>query len=504
MHELSRKFHSLFAGLERAYGIYKIDPTVKGIKLKGTAQTLLKPVTDQIWSEHLTGKLGIGIIPIRDDSSCKFGAIDIDSYQGLNVANIAQKIKDLKLPLIPCRSKSGGCHLFIFCNEDVPAELLQTKLKEMSGILGYGNCEIFPKQAQILVDRGDLGSWINMPYFNGVQGLRYAIDETGVAISPKDFVVLAEKLQQSITQLSAISFVLPVELEEGPPCLQYLITQGFAEGTRNDGLFNLGVYARKAFPDTWKEKVEELNHMYMSPPLTSTEVQGVLKSLRKKDYAYTCHRPPIQPFCFKQLCFTRAYGIGEDSALPALSNLTKYNSTPPIWFVNVDGGGRLELLTEDLQAPPRFQKRCMEVLNLMPPTVNKIAWQKIIQKLLDGVVIIEAPRDASPSGQLIDLLERFCTSRVQAQNRDEILLGKPWNSNGKHYFRMSDFMAYLERNHFREFKVNKITSIFKEQLNAGHDFFVLKGKGVNVWAVPEFTQQAEPHDVPDFEDTVPF
>ena len=504
MHELSRKFHELFAGLDRAYGTYEVDPKAKGGKLKGIAKTLVKPVTEKLWSDHLSGIMGIGIIPIRDDSTCRFGAIDIDSYQGLNVLNIIKKIKELKLPLIPCRSKSGGCHLFLFCKEDIPADILQVKLKDMAGLLGYGNCEIFPKQGQVLVERGDLGSWINMPYFNGVQGLRYAVDETGAAISAKDFVTNAEEMRQDLSSLSTISFIQPMELDEGPPCLQYLITQGFPEGTRNDGLFNLGVYARKAFPDTWKEKIEEMNHMYMSPPLTSTEILGILKSLRKKDYMYTCNRPPVQPFCHKQLCFTRAFGIGEDAALPGLSSLTKYNSAPPIWFVNVDGGGRLELLTEDLQVPVRFQKRCIEVLNIMPPAVNRVAWQQIIQKLLDHVVVIEAPQDASPSGQLIEHLERFCTSRVQAQNRDEILLGKPWNSDKKHYFRMADFMAYLERNHFREFKVNKITSIFKEQLKAGHDFFLLKGKGVNVWSVPEFSQQTEGHDVPEFEDNMPF
>lgn len=504
MLDLARQFKSLFSGLERAYGTYQVEQKARGVKLKGQAVTHMKPVTIQLWADHLSGKQGIGIVPIKDNSTCQFGAIDIDSYQGLNIANIVKKIKSLGLPLVACRSKSGGCHLFLFCKEEVPADVIQSRLKDMAAALGYGTAEIFPKQTKILTERGDMGTWINMPYFHGLQGLRYAIDEMGSPLSVEDFVALAMSLRQTDATLSAIRLSILPELDEGPPCLQYIIQQGFQEGTRNDGLFNLGVYCRKAFPDNWRDKLEELNQKYMDPPLKSAEVQGVFKSLRKKDYAYTCSRPPIQPFCNKPLCLARAFGVGEEFALPVISNLTKYNSNPPIWFVSVEGGGRLELITEEIQNQQRFQKRCIETLNLMPPIVNKLVWQQVVQKLLDSVVIIEAPMDASTSGQLIEHLERFCTSRVQAQNRDEMLLGKPWHNEKKHYFRMADFMAYLERNHFREFKVNKVTSILKELLKAEHGFFILKGKGVNVWIVPEFQSQTEPHDVPEFENTVPY
>jgi hypothetical protein len=191
-------------------------------------------------------------------------------------------------------------------------------------------------------------------------------------------------------------------------------------------------------------------------------------------------------------------------SLPNLSNLTKFDSNPPIWFLDVEGSGRMELITEDLQLQARFQKRCMETLNFMPPLINQVTWQQIMQKLLEKVTIIEAPVDASPVGQLIEHLERFCTSRMQARVKDEILLGKPFSENGSHLFRLSDFISYLERQHFRDFKVNRISSIFKDKLNATHTFLLLKGKGVNVWIVPEFKKQEENMDVPNIDDTVPF
>jgi hypothetical protein len=40
---------------------------------------------------------------------------------------------------------------------------MQSKLKEMAIILGYEGSEIFPKQTEILVERGDTGNFLNYP-----------------------------------------------------------------------------------------------------------------------------------------------------------------------------------------------------------------------------------------------------------------------------------------------------------------------------------------------------
>ena len=501
--ELAKQFFTIFNGLDKAYGTYRVSQQKANGKHVGEAATIQNPVTEQLWDGHLSGKQGIGIIPINDNSCCNFGAIDIDVYTGLNLQLIKSQVKEKDYPLIVCRSKSGGCHLYLFTKSEVSAELIQTKLKEMAASLGYGNCEIYPRQTKILVERGDIGQWINMPYFNGVKGLRYAIDDNGAAINAEDFLKLVKETSITEKQLTAIQINVKPDLEDGPPCLQYLVTQGFPEGTRNDSLFNLGVYLLKAYPDYWKEKLEDYNLKYMVPPLKSVEVQGVFKSLEKKDYFYTCDKSPLIAYCNKALCITRTYGIGTTS-MPTLSCLTKYNSNPPIWFLNVEGHGRIELDTPDLQNPIRFQGRCIESLNMMPPIMKRDQWQNLVQNLLDGVTIIDAPVDASPVGQLLEHLEKFCTSRVQAQNKDELLLGKPLLENNKHIFRMSDFMAYLERQHFREFKVNKITSIFKDKLKAGHQFILVKGKGINCWEVPEFSKQTEGHTVPKFDNTQPY
>ena len=55
--------------------------------------------------------------------------------------------------------------------------------------------------------------------------------------------------------------------------------------------------------------------------------------------------------------------------MPMFGTLSKFESDPPIWFLDVEDG-RLELETEDLQNQQRFQRKCMNALNRMPPVLK--------------------------------------------------------------------------------------------------------------------------------------
>ena len=80
MDERVTKFKSIFYGLDRAYGQYRSDGQSENGKAGGQAYILKKPVTDQLWIDHLDKKEpSLGIIPIRDNSKCIWGCIDIDT-----------------------------------------------------------------------------------------------------------------------------------------------------------------------------------------------------------------------------------------------------------------------------------------------------------------------------------------------------------------------------------------------------------------------------------------
>lgn len=489
---------NLFDGFHHAYGTYssQLVPQEGGPKLKGRAISIPRDVTTHNWEEHVSGKIGLGIIPINERSEVKFAAIDIDSYSDI-LQEVNERIQELKLPLVACRTKSGGVHVYLFLNAFVDAGVVVKRMREFASYIGYGNAEIFPKQTRIVPERGDIGQWINIPYFNAGNTNRYALNDKGDVLSINDFIDYANSKTISVDQLLAIKVGKQEELPDGPPCLNHLVAMGFPEGTRNIGLFNLAVYAKKRFSEGYEKHVEEYNTKYMDPPLATSEVLGILKSLRKdKDFFYQCKQAPLCNYCNMPQCRTKKLGIGVGgTGLPKFGSLSKLLTEPVIWFLEVEGGGRLELTTEDLQNQRRFQNRCMESLNIMPSMIKAEEWQEIIQGLLETVTVVEMPVELTASGILKRHLEDFCTGRAQAQNKEEILTGKPWTDNGLTYFRMSDFMDYLERRKFREMDLNQIGMWFREW-KADKKFHNLKGKGVTLTCIPAFkNQQVEKFDV---------
>jgi len=483
--ETAQKLYNIFHGSARAHGSFVVENGSLGQKTQGQAKTI-KTVGASVnhWSDHLSGEKGLGIIPIDEENSVKWGAIDIDIYS-LNLEKLVLKIEEFKLPLVVCRSKSGGAHVFCFLQENVPAGDMQDKLREISAGLGYGGVEIFPKQREILVDRGDIGSWLNMPYFQGDESLRYAFDEEAKAISVEKFIEFVEG--RSISHQDLIELEVPTldDIKDGPPCLQVLLKQGFPEGTRNNGLFNVGVYLKKSKPESWETEIEEYNRKYVHPPLPAQEVLTLIGTLKKKEYNYKCSDEPIKSYCDVSRCRGCKYGVGGGNTTPTFSSLSKLDTKPPLWFLSIDDK-RLELNTEQLQNQIKFQRACMEILNIMPPRMQDRSWQNLIQSLMDsGMEIIEVSDDVTIEGQFMELLESFCTDMAQANTRDEILLGKPFTEEGKTYFRIKDLKDYLSKHRFTDMETNRIASKLRD-LKANHKFFNIKGRGTNVWFIDEF------------------
>ena len=504
------RFKAIFSGLDIAYGTYKIEGAKGNGKQAGKAVVIRKPPTDELWVKHLEGaEPSLGIIPIRADNSCTWGCIDIDQYP-LDHKGLIARIRKLELPLVVCRSKSGGAHVFLFTKTPVPAADMQRYLTACAALLGESGREIFPKQAEILVERGDTGNFLNLPYFGGDNGLRYAVDDEGNGASLEAFYALYDKYAQD----APLSFPeAPKQAEQpvkdGPPCLQALCSQGFPEGTRNNGLFNIGIYLKKSAPTGWEDKLMEYNMKYFDPPLGVAELQLISKQLLKKEYKYKCKDAPLNSFCNSGLCRTRKHGIGSDAPdAPQISSLSKYNSDPPLWFLDINGK-RLELETEALFTQQAFQKACVEKLNLLPPSLRKQDWEAMLNGLLREMVeleqVVEAPEDTSVTGRLMDLVEEFTTHLQQAMDREELLLGRPWTDEqeGMVYFRMKDLEAYLRRNNFMGMSAAKIAQRLRDIGGEPISMF-LKSRSTRVWRLPRFTNQDSPFETPSMKQEPPF
>ena len=271
-------------------------------------------MTSAIWARHLAGKdgFGIGVVPIRDDETCGFGAIDIDVYPFDHNALVA-KIEALSLPLIVCRTKSGGAHCYLFTSEPVPAKLARSKLREWAAALGCKpDVEIFPKQEH-LDQPDDCGNWINVPYNGLDRSTRYAIGPDGKAMTPDAFLAAADDAKITAADLAA-RMVSPIAGDDdlwmgAPPCLRTLAVKGFGDW-QNNGLFNIAVYLKKRYGDGWEERIDDYNRPpFMDPPVEAKAVKSTIKSVKKKPYLYMCKQSPIREVCDKDACAGCQFGV---------------------------------------------------------------------------------------------------------------------------------------------------------------------------------------------------
>lgn len=448
----------LFSGATTAYGVYRIDPskTRADGKAEGQAVTLRGVVTEQLWEDHLAGRQGVGIIPIREDSSASWGAIDVDYYDNLAHSQLVARLAQLKLPLFVCRSKSGGAHLILFLTEPVPAGVLQSKLRQLSAGMGFGGSEVFPKQTQLRPEKNDVGNWLNMPYFAGEQTTRYAVGKDGKALGPETFLDLAEASRVTPAQLKLITVTQEdAGFAEGPPCLQHLASTGVPSGQRNNALFAMATYARKRWPDAWEPYVEEFNNKYMNPPLTSREVLDVIKHVSAKDYSYRCGEPPIKQFCDNPTCKIRKYGVGTANPGRLFTALSKVDlKDEPRWILDVEGGhGRVEVPTFELMRHDRLAAACLEQVNLYLPFMKRVDWDSMMADLVANVTLIETSEDEreelSRVGQFRELLYEFATNYIGHRGPEELYAKRCWNNGeGRVLFRLGDFEEFLARRKF--------------------------------------------------------
>lgn len=476
---------SLFSGYEKAYGQFSLKQEKKNDKQAGRALTIRGAVTEELWKEHLAGgEKGLGIIPLREDDSVVWGAIDVDQYN-LDHADLERKIKGLNLPLIVIRSKSGGAHCCLFCKEPLPATDVQAALTDWAARLGHAGCEIFPKQTS-RVNENDIGNWLNMPYYHAEKTIRFAYKD-GQQLSLDEFCDYAESMKVGA---EALEIKTAPETDkifyEGPPCLQHLYgSGGFPEGQRNSGLYNAAVYLRKRYPEGWQDRVMEYNQKMCSPPLGLQEVNALVKSVSNKNYEYGCKQPPIVSHCQKRECVRRKFGVGDATPSMDIEHITKYAGDPVLWFVEI-GGTRVMLTTEELLSQTQFKRKCADALNRVPISMSSAKWDRFIDERIQRCDVVEVPEEATPGGQFRLLLEQYLTGQAQATSKEELVnrMTPFRNGHGEVWFRSRGLLNFLSTHGYRAKSEHHVWQMLRE-LGAESKFIVLKGTGRNVWVMKE-------------------
>lgn len=522
--DAAREMMELFDGNSDAYGTHGV-PTQKGLKweIKDTARTPREPLTLKLWKQHLAGTIPLGVIPIKKDNTCKWGSIDVDDYI-TDLLGLIDRCERAHLPLVPCRSKSGGLHLFMFLANPCPAVLLQTALKNLAAQLGVAGSEIFPKQTQVLTERGDVGNWMVMPYYGDTYGGKLreqvGLKKTGAELTIEEFIKAVKAARIGADALSKWQAITPPvsrgsgptrllgppsePFADGPVCLQILAKEKVPLGGQNNALLNMGSYYKRKNPVAWKDDLDKANREYLTPPGSSEGLVSVVRSLEKKDYEYTCKIEPICSYCNASLCRTRKYGVGDGTSSIDISGLSKLNADPPIWFVDVGGDKRLEISTDDILYYNRFIRVCFERLDTVLPMIKQDTWMSVLRPLMDNCTIIETTKEVSKTGHFMELLDEFCTNRRRGKNKEDLLAGMPWEDeeNQRYYFQLKDFQKFLNREKITEWTRGQITQKIRHA-EGGVKFMNLKKKGINAWFVPSSVfELREKLDLPKMEGSV--
>ena len=459
--DLNQRFMAVFEGSSTAHGQTTIGNVRKNGKTDARSFIVKEPLTIDLVQEHLNGTKGVGSIPITHNNTCKFGVLDIDTYP-IDHAEIAKRCKTMKLPFVVCRSKSGGAHLFLFLKEHYPA-----------------------------VDVRDY--FINLPYFDTENTLRYAVDEKGKELKLESFLDFVEKKTVTLDDLARLNLGNnKKEFDDAPWCLRIFFNLGIPEGQRNKVMFHAGKYAIKKFPESWKQMLETWNQKYCNPPLPASEIVTIQQQHEKKDYEYLCRDEPMQSHCDKKACKQAKNGIGNQDTLPEIGGLTILKSEPRLFFLDVDGK-RLELSTEQLQMPIQFQRACIEQIDFMPPLFKPGDWQILVNNLLSSATSIEASEELTLTGQFKELVETYCTSRIRAKSPEELTMGKPWTEEDLTYFTMKGLQEFLKQRGFTTFNRPQIQQRLKDlnddaKCNGIKQIKMDNGKWNNlrVWWVPKF------------------
>lgn len=494
---LVARFAARFSGYTKAHGRTKLTadtPTRHDGKKMGRSATVHGPATLPIYVDHLSGTQGLGVIMLRDDNeTALFGAIDLDTY-GLTDAQLGewqQKVQVQGMPLVLCRTKSGGCHMYLFLTAPGSAELLRHRLSEYASMLGLSaKTEIFPKQSSRLND-ADTGSFINLPYFQQDATVRYLLVD-GTPGTLEQFLDAADL--HAITPESlhdrAMGVLGDTWFKDGPPCLQAFELQGgFPDGGKRNGMVSVAVYLQKAHPDDWEQKLANYNERMAK--LRSEELVSIQKSTTRKKYQYMCSQTPINAVCQKGLCRKRLYGVGGDApdsghSTMEIEEITKYEAPydDPIWII-VLNGKRVQLTNAELYSVDLFNQRCLAAANVIPANVTGAKWRAYLQQLVHRADVIQSPEDAGQWGQVWAWAKAFCTQNVIASGREGLVQGKVFVDAGRVYFRSKDFMAYLKSRHVVFQNAHSLWAFLRDRGGENGQWNV-KQKCVNWWSLPAF------------------
>jgi hypothetical protein len=224
----------------------------------------------------------------------------------------------------------------------------------------------------------------------------------------------------------------------------------------------------------------------MRPPLSGDEVRSVIKGLEKKDYEYKCNDQPMQSHCDSVKCRSRKFGVGNGGAYPKIEKLSKLDTQPPLWFVDIPGA-HIPMRTEQLTNYRRFHTLCVEYANIVFRIIPDVMWMVILSEAMQDVNVMTAPPDVGREGIFLELMTTFLTQRTVGQVKEDLLRGVPWldEKSERYYFQLAAFQKFLSREGVKNLDRPEISDMIRRLLNGEPERMSVKHhRNLYMWFVP--------------------
>ncbi|MEX2227567.1 MAG: AAA family ATPase [Dehalococcoidia bacterium] len=271
--EKVRRFASIFEGRKDARGL------AQGGCARGE-------VTLDHYRRHLQGEESLGVYPLMPDSTCRFGAVDIDRKDPTLAKAVYDALAALKLPsgVYMEQSRGKGYHVWLFADEAITAREMRRILRH--AVLAAGlpeTTEIFPKQD----DAGtvEFGNYINLPYFGETDGPRMVLTSGSMQPMPLTrFLTLCQPSEAG--PLRAIASQVQVERPTSVPLTENWVVEllaGVHAGGRNDAAARLAGYLKsRAHPEDVTQAILDEWADRCDPAFDKAELKSVVSGIYRR------------------------------------------------------------------------------------------------------------------------------------------------------------------------------------------------------------------------------
>lgn len=184
-------FYDLFRGRSDAYGTWEGGSVRQPLGIEG-------------FKRHLYGEELIGVYPLTDSSTVRWGCsdIDVDDIDSARNLQTALMVKGVHSFVEKTRR---GFHVWVFADDWVPAPIMRRAFLSAHAVVGVPAKEVNPKQEECT----GLGNYVRLPYPNGYNEMpenRYMLFQREDApMTLKQFLDEAASLRVGVNLLKPLA-----------------------------------------------------------------------------------------------------------------------------------------------------------------------------------------------------------------------------------------------------------------------------------------------------------